>query len=121
MTLYETAKTLFETWRSKMSEPTYCGDWVTLTNDERRAWEAVAAISMQREKDDAEPQIFNVCLALHADVHGSADPLPYEERQRLLGWLYERVRNWKPAGRGSVLFDHAALGVCLAVLAEVSR
>lgn len=64
-----------------------------------------AAMELMKENED----LLSVCLTLHGDNTGIADPMPEEERLRMKEVLWHAMGNWIHFDNKSQRFDDAVL------------
>lgn len=68
-----------------------------------------------------QPDMLAVAARLHTAWTGSADPLPDDERDRLLAIVHDRLMYWVPSGDAVapwVAYDEAVRAMLRAVEAE---
>lgn len=68
-----------------------------------------------------EPQLLDVCLALHGHNTGASDPLPAATLQSYVFFLARRLHNWKPSTAESKPFDDAVKAVAEAAWRETMK
>jgi hypothetical protein len=60
------------------------------------------------------------CQALHTSLWGAGDPLPDDERRKIVSYLKQRLRDWQPSILQWALFDESVRMMIVAVLHEVA-